>query len=77
VHQGLRDRIDGLQIPALVVFGEQDQVIDPSGGPRLAAALPSARLLMLPKTGHLPMIERPDEVAAAIRELAHEGGANP
>ncbi len=67
VHAGLRDRIDRLRIPALVVFGEQDQVIDPSGGPRLAAALPAATLLMLPHTGHLPMIERPDEVADAIR----------
>ena len=57
-------------MPALVVFGEQDQVIDPSGGPRLAAALPAATLLMLPHTGHLPMIERPDEVADAIRHLA-------
>jgi pimeloyl-ACP methyl ester carboxylesterase len=72
VHQGLRDRIDRLQIPALVVFGDDDHVIDPSGGPRLAAALPDARLLMLPQTGHLPMIERPDEVAVAIRQLADE-----
>jgi pimeloyl-ACP methyl ester carboxylesterase len=70
VHAGLRDRIDRLRIPALVVFGEEDQVIDPAGGPRLAAALPSATLLMLPHTGHLPMIERPDDVATAIRDLA-------
>jgi pimeloyl-ACP methyl ester carboxylesterase len=72
VHAGLRDRIDRLPIPALVVFGEQDHVIDSSGGPRLAEALPDGRLLMLPRTGHLPMIERPDEVAAAIRRLAGE-----
>jgi abhydrolase domain-containing protein 6 len=71
VHAGLRDRVDRLQIPALVVFGEEDRVIDPSGGPRLAAALPSAELLMLPHTGHLPHIERPDEVATAILALAH------
>jgi pimeloyl-ACP methyl ester carboxylesterase len=77
VHQGLRDRIDRLEIPALVVFGEQDRVIDPSGGPRLAGALPHARLLLLPHTGHLPMIERPDEVAAAIRELASGVGGDP
>jgi pimeloyl-ACP methyl ester carboxylesterase len=70
VHAGLRDRIDRLTMPALVVFGEEDMVIDPSGGPRLAAALPSAALLMLPRTGHLPMIERPDEVAAAILALS-------
>ena len=42
VHAGLRDRIDRLQVPVLVVFGEEDRVIDPAGGPRLAAALPSA-----------------------------------
>jgi pimeloyl-ACP methyl ester carboxylesterase len=77
VHAGLRDRIDRLRIPALVVFGEDDHVIDPSGGPRLAAALPSARLLMLSQTGHLPMIERPDEVAAAIRQLVTEDVPNP
>jgi pimeloyl-ACP methyl ester carboxylesterase len=77
VHQGLRDRIDRLQIPALVIFGERDRVIDSSGGPRLAAALPSARLLMLSGTGHLPMIERPDEVAGAIRRLAAEEGPEP
>jgi pimeloyl-ACP methyl ester carboxylesterase len=74
VHAGLRDRIDRLQIPALVVFGDADHVIDSSGGPRLAAALPDARLLMLPGTGHLPMIERPDEVADAIRRLVAEEG---
>jgi pimeloyl-ACP methyl ester carboxylesterase len=72
VHAGLRDRIDRLQVPVLVVFGEQDRVIDPAGGPRLAAALPSARLLMLPRTGHMAMIERPDEVASAILALTHE-----
>jgi pimeloyl-ACP methyl ester carboxylesterase len=77
VHAGLRDRIDRLTVPALVVFGDEDEVIASSGGPRLAAALPDATLLMLPHTGHLPMIERPDEVADAIRRLASERGSNP
>jgi pimeloyl-ACP methyl ester carboxylesterase len=72
VHAGLRDRIDRLRVPVLVVFGEQDRVIDPAGGPRLAAALPTARLLMLPRTGHMAMIERPDEVASAILALTRE-----
>ncbi|MEA2959227.1 MAG: hypothetical protein QOJ58_4966, partial [Alphaproteobacteria bacterium] len=74
VHAGLRDRIDRLRIPAVVVFGDSDHVIDSAGGPRLAAALPDARLVMLPRTGHLPMIERPDEVADAIRRLVTREG---
>ncbi len=77
VHAGLRDRIDRVRVPVLVVFGEEDRVIDPAGGPRLAAALPSARLLMLPRTGHMAMIERPDEVAAAILALTHEATPVP
>ncbi len=76
VHAGLRDRLDRLTMPALVVFGEDDRVIDPSGGPRLAAALASATLLMLPGTGHLPMIERADEVSRAIVALSANASQN-
>ncbi len=31
VHAGLRDRIDRVRVPVLVVFGEEDRVIDPAG----------------------------------------------
>jgi pimeloyl-ACP methyl ester carboxylesterase len=32
---------------------------------------------MLPRTGHMAMIERPDEVAAAILALTHEATPVP
>ncbi len=70
VHAGLLDRIDRLTMPTVVIWGEQDQVIGAGGAERLARALPDGRLVFLPGTGHLPQIERPDEVVQAISGLA-------
>ena len=67
VHAGLLDRIDRVRVPVLVVFGEEDRVIDPAGGRGSPRRCPTARLVFLPGTGHLPQIERPDEVAARSR----------
>ena len=68
VHAGLRDRLGAVTMPTLVIWGGGD-----GSSRRLrrgaAGALPDGRLLMLPETGHVPMIERPAEVAAAVLEL--------
>ncbi|HET6503235.1 MAG TPA: alpha/beta hydrolase [Amycolatopsis sp.] len=52
--------------PALVVWGAQDRVISVSRAARTTKALPRARLLVLPKTGHVAQMERPVVVAKAI-----------
>lgn len=69
---GMADRPDrrpglpGIKIPALILTGEQDQLIPSDRSEEMAAALPDAFLVKLPETGHMPMLERPDEVNAAI-----------
>jgi pimeloyl-ACP methyl ester carboxylesterase len=67
VNAGLGDRLDRLTMPTLLVWGADDRVIEPLHAERLADALPDGRLVLLRETGHLPMIERPGEVTAAIR----------
>jgi pimeloyl-ACP methyl ester carboxylesterase len=52
--------------PTLVVWGAEDRVISVSRGARTANALPRARLLVLPKTGHVAQMERPIVVAKAV-----------
>ncbi|WP_300009026.1 alpha/beta hydrolase [Pseudonocardia sp.] len=52
---GERDRtadLGRLTMPALVVHGERDRVIVPSGGRATAAAIPGAELLEVPGMGH-------------------------
>ena len=69
VYAGLRDRLDALTLPALVVWGGRDRVVSPRYAELLRDALPDGRLLLLPEAGHVPMCEQPDEVAAAVLEL--------
>jgi len=52
---GERDRtpgLRGLDVPALVVHGDRDAIIAPSGGRATAAAIPNARLLVIEGMGH-------------------------
>ena len=41
-----------LECPTLVIHGEDDVLIDPSGGKATAAAIPGAELVMVPGMGH-------------------------
>jgi pimeloyl-ACP methyl ester carboxylesterase len=41
-----------LRIPALVIHGEQDRMVHPSGGRATARAIPGAELQMVPGMGH-------------------------
>jgi pimeloyl-ACP methyl ester carboxylesterase len=46
------DRLRSLDLPTLVIHGERDLLITPSGGQATAEAVPGAELLMFPDMGH-------------------------
>lgn len=52
--------------PTLLVWGAWDTIIPVSTGRRLAEELPDARLVVIPRCGHVPQEERPDETEEAI-----------
>jgi pimeloyl-ACP methyl ester carboxylesterase len=58
-----------VQAPTLVVWGERDRLISPRLAARTAAAIPGARLLMLPGVGHVAQIEAAETVARAVAAL--------
>ena len=53
----------------LVVSGDADRVIPHAHSDVIAGELPDAELVRLPGVGHLPMLERPAEVDAALDGL--------
>jgi pimeloyl-ACP methyl ester carboxylesterase len=55
-----------LRLPTLVLWGGRDRLVDPALAPRLAAAVPGARLLVLDKVGHVAMLEAPEATARAV-----------
>jgi pimeloyl-ACP methyl ester carboxylesterase len=67
--QPLEDRVRGLAVPTLIVWGIQDRVLHVSGADILTAAMPNARAAVLEGVGHLPMIEKPEATARAYLDF--------
>ena len=53
--------------PTLVVLGVRDTLVGSSTAKRWHRSMPRARVVTLPSTGHVAMMERPAEVASMIR----------
>jgi pimeloyl-ACP methyl ester carboxylesterase len=66
---GLRDRLPGIALPVLVVWGAADRMIPVEHGKAYTDGIPGARLRMISQAGHLPQLETPDELLAAVREF--------
>jgi pimeloyl-ACP methyl ester carboxylesterase len=52
-----------IEAPVLLVWGEHDPLVPASLAPAVTAAIPHARLLVVPGAGHVPMYEAPDAFA--------------
>lgn len=61
-------RLRHLQIPTLVLWGRDDKVNRPAGGPMLLNMMPNAELVMTSHTGHWLQWER----AELFNDLVHE-----
>jgi len=67
-HTAWRDAAR-ITAPTLVIYGGHDRLVDPRMAGRAAHAFGGARIVVLPRTGHLAHMERPAEVAAEIGSL--------
>ncbi|MGC8493146.1 MAG: alpha/beta fold hydrolase [Syntrophobacteraceae bacterium] len=54
-----------IQAPALIVWGDHDRMIDISSVPILEKGLKKHQTVILKDTGHVPMMEKPEETATA------------
>jgi pimeloyl-ACP methyl ester carboxylesterase len=61
--------LEQLDVPVLILHGEDDPLFPPAHGEALAAAIPGARLIKLERTGHELPRETWDVVVPAILEL--------
>jgi pimeloyl-ACP methyl ester carboxylesterase len=67
---GLIERLSTMGTPTLVVWGDSDRIVDPEYGRAYAAAIPTARFLLLGATGHLPQLETPGQLLQVIWNYA-------
>ena len=62
-------RLQGSHSGSLVIAGENDALMPREIHQELAQGIPGATLTVIPHCGHLAPLERPAEVAAALRAL--------
>ncbi|WP_369247957.1 alpha/beta fold hydrolase [Streptomyces sp. R41] len=72
----LRERLAKVTHPALVAWGESDEVCDAEYGRAYAAAIPEARFELLPDTGHMPQIETPEQLLTVVWDFADSHATN-
>ncbi|GAA0961635.1 alpha/beta hydrolase [Kribbella koreensis] len=58
-----------VRCPVLLVYGGRDRLVDSKIRTKAQQAFPDARLLYLPKSGHVAQMEHPQEVERAFRQL--------
>jgi pimeloyl-ACP methyl ester carboxylesterase len=68
----LRARVANLRVPVLVLYGEADRIAEPEYGRAFAEAIPNAQFTILPRSGHLPQLETPEELLAAVVAFAND-----
>jgi pimeloyl-ACP methyl ester carboxylesterase len=67
-HAAWRDAAR-ITVPTLVIYGSHDRLVLPRMAGRAAQAFSGARIVVLPRTGHVAHMENPARVAAEIGVL--------
>lgn len=62
-------RLTAIDLPALVIVGEEDRMTPPKYARFLAAAIDGSRLRLVPNAGHMVTLEKPDDVRGAVHEF--------
>ena len=65
-------RLNSIQVPVLVIFGEHDKVVPPENARLMVEKLPNARVKILPDAGHIFPIEDPQATVTAILDFLNE-----
>jgi pimeloyl-ACP methyl ester carboxylesterase len=74
------DLLPEINVPALVVAGAKDQIIDLESAKQMVDAMPDGAFLSIPDAGHLPMLETAEALGEGLLALvrrveAYEGEA--
>jgi 3-oxoadipate enol-lactonase len=72
-----RQPIERVTQPALLVWGREDRLVGLAASRRLVRALPHARLAVLDRCGHLPMVEQPEEFNRLVMDFLRMVEAAP
>jgi len=73
----LEPRLGEVDVPVLVVWGEQDAWLHPSQADRLGEAIPNSRVKKIPGVGHFVPEDAPEELARELSAFLAGGEEGP
>ncbi len=65
----LASRVSEIDMPVLVITGDDDRIVPMADSVRLASEIPNARLAILPACGHVPQEECPQALLEVVQEF--------
>jgi pimeloyl-ACP methyl ester carboxylesterase len=68
----VRDRLPGVDVPTLVVCGANDWITPLPKSEEIVSLIPSSRLEVFDRSGHMPMVEEPDKFIDVLRGFLRE-----
>lgn len=68
----IAETLHRIRVPTLIVWGADDRLLPPTLGGVFSAEIPDARFVVLDRCGHVPMLEAPDALDAALRRFLEE-----
>ncbi len=68
-YKGGLDAAARVTCPVLLICGAEDRMTPVKAARKLAAAIPSAEVTVLPRAGHMMMVEKPDATLDAMRRV--------
>jgi pimeloyl-ACP methyl ester carboxylesterase len=61
--------LSGIDVPVLIVTGEEDALISPKESHAMHEAIPHSTLAIIPKVGHVSNVEDPVRFDSAMRNF--------
>ena len=65
-REGIRDELDRINLPTLIMVGEEDVATVPEKARRIHEKIGGSTLVYIPRAGHSSSVEEPEAVTAAI-----------
>jgi pimeloyl-ACP methyl ester carboxylesterase len=65
----VRELLGTLDLPALAIHGQLDEINPVEGAREIAERPPEAELVVLDGAGHVPTLSRPQQVSQAIADF--------
>jgi pimeloyl-ACP methyl ester carboxylesterase len=72
LHNDARPLMAQVKMPVLLLWGEHDPLVPLAYGQQIASAIPHAKLVVIPKAGHIPMWENAEAFNQALRTFLNE-----